>query len=514
MKYSGFVVLTCGLFSIASLAQSKERHILVEENNVENITNQKINVAQSKIEDPSVYLDSIKATFVNHKITNKIEKQWLNKLNSSDIYEEIQEDIESIDLAQIDDEYDGLTTDLLKERLQLLNEKTPFNVEYNETLEKVIKSFLKKRKRSFERLMGASEYYFPLFEEKLAKYNVPLEVKYLSIVESALNPNARSRVGATGLWQFMYATGKQYKLEVNSFVDERIDPVKSSDAAAKFMSDLYRMFGDWDLVLASYNAGPGNVTKAMRRSGEFKNYWNIRHNLPRETQNYLPAFYATMYMFEYAKEHGINADKTPIQLVETDTIAVKRAISFDQISKLLDITNEEIEFLNPTYKLKFIPYVSDKVNVVRLPIDRIGIFASNEDKIYAYVDFEESKKEKPIYNMNEMLAERSDYRSKYHTIRKGESVGIIAQKYGLTVAQLKKMNNMKSNTIYPGKKLIVGKTVVAQASASKGFYTVQKGDSLYSISRKIPGVTIARLCELNNMQNDSPIHPGMKLKIK
>ncbi|MEC4113308.1 LysM peptidoglycan-binding domain-containing protein [Myroides pelagicus] len=468
-----------------------------------------------KIEDPRVYLDSIKNTFVSYDVIDSIDYQWVNKMNTLDIYEDLQSDLEEIDLEQVDDEYDGLTTDLLKERLQILNEKTPFNVVYNETLEKVIKSFIKRRKRSFERLMGISQYYFPMFEERLSKYDVPLEVKYLSIVESALNPKARSRVGATGLWQFMYATGKQYNLEVNSFVDERMDPVKSSDASAEFLADLYRMYGDWELVLASYNAGPGNVNKAMRRSGEYENYWNIRHNLPRETQNYLPAFYATMYMFEFAEEHGMKAaEPAPVQLFETDTISVRQTITFAQLAELLDMTEEEIEFLNPTYKLKVIPYVSDKEHYVRLPIEKVGLFASNEDKIYAYVDFLDSKKEKPVYSMEEMLIEQSNYNNKYHTIKSGESVGVIAQKYGLSVSQLKRMNNMRSNMIYPGKKLIVGRTVVAHASSGKGYYTVKSGDSLYSISKKLPGVSIAKLCRLNNMEEGSMLHPGMKLKIK
>jgi membrane-bound lytic murein transglycosylase D len=463
--------------------------------------------------DPQVYLDSIKSSFVNHAAGARIEKRWLNELTNQDLFEEMEQDITEASYDNDEGEIDGLTTDLLKKRLALLNEKTPFKVEYNAALERVIKTFLKKRKRSFERLIGLSEYYFPVFEEQLSKYNVPLEVKYLTIVESALNPTARSRMGATGLWQFMYATGKQYNLDVNSFVDDRIDPLKSSEAAAKFLSDLYGVFDDWDLVLASYNAGPGNVSKAIRRSNGQKNYWNIRPNLPKETQNYLPAFYATMYIFEYAKEHGIKSESSPFQLVETDTIGVKKTISFEQISKLLDISEEEIEFLNPTYKLKQIPHVSGKNYCLRLPIDKIGLMASNEDKIYAFVDYEEAKKEKPHFSTETMLAESTNVKARYHTIKRGESVGLIAQKYGLTAAQLKSMNNLKGNLIYPGKKLLVGKSVVAQASGKGGYYTVQKGDSLYSISKKVPGVTIAKLRSLNNMNEGDPLMPGMKLRL-
>lgn len=504
MKYKGIASLICGLLSLTAIAQTQEKSNTIE---------------VKKIEDPSVYLDSIKKTFVSNSTSAKIERRWLKELASVNLFEEMEEDLTESNFDEGDIEYDGLSTELLKKRLKLLDQKTPFKVEYNESLERLIKSFLKKRKKSFERLMGLSEYYFPMFEEQLAKNNVPLEVKYLAIVESALNPSARSRVGATGLWQFMYATGKQYNLEVTSYVDDRSDPLKSSEAASKFLKDLYNVFGDWDLVLASYNAGPGNVSKAIRRSNGYTNYWNIRPNLPRETQNYLPAFYATMYIFEYAKEHGLVAKKTPFMLAQTDTIALKKNISFDQLSSLLDLPEDEITFLNPTYKLKQVPHVSGKQNFIRLPLDKIGLLASNEKKVYAYVDFVESLKEKPNFDREIAVVESTSAVSvKYHTIKKGESIGTIAGKYGQSVAELKKLNNMKSSVVYPGKKLIVGKSTVSRATAAtssskNSYYTVQKGDSLYSISKKLSGVTIAQLRSLNNMKNSDDIIPGMKLKI-
>ncbi|MGG5506965.1 MULTISPECIES: transglycosylase SLT domain-containing protein [unclassified Myroides] len=496
MNYKGVALSLISLLSFSLIAQEQTEG----------------NDFGKKEVEPQVYLDSIKASFVNHSASQRIEKLWLDELINQELYEEMNADLaDDSFFSNEDGEWDGLTTEILKERLALINEKTPFNVEYNESLERLIKSFLKKRKKSFERLLGLSEYYFPMFEEQLAKNNIPLEVKYLAIVESALNPKAVSHMGATGLWQFMYATGKQYNLEVSSFKDDRIDPLKSSEAAAKFLKDLYGIFGDWDLVLASYNAGPGNVSKAIRRSNGLTNYWNIRPNLPRETQNYLPAFYATMYIFEYAKEHGIQADSNiPMKMVQTDTVAIKRMMSFDQISKLLDVSQEELEFLNPTYKLKIIPYSSSELNFVRLPLDKAGVLVSNEEKIYAYVDFEEERKEKPNYDI--AIAQTSGVRNKYHTIRKGENVGVIAKKYGLSVVELKRMNNMKTNVIYPGKKLIVGKSTIAQASTN-GVYVVKKGDSLYSISKNLPGVTISKLRALNNMGEKSTLQPGMKLRI-
>ena len=462
---------------------------------------------------PISYLDSIKNSFVNHSTSKCIDSRWIQELTNQELFEEMEADINNVYRDESVD-YE-LSTKLLKERLSKLDEKSPFKIEYNESLERVIKSFLKNRKNSFERLMGLSDYYFPIFEEHLAKYDVPLEIKYLAIVESALNPNAKSRVGATGLWQFMYPTGKQYNLEVNSFVDERSDPIKSSEAAAKYLSDLYKIFGDWDLVLASYNAGPGNVSKAIRRSGGYSNYWNIRKNLPRETQGYLPAFFATMYMFEYAKEHGIKGHQAPVVLHETDTINVKKAISFEQVSKLLDISEEEIVFLNPTYKLKQVPYISDREMFLRLPVDKIGLFASNENAIYAYVDYEESKVEKPNYEATSVaaLTTTANTSSQYHTIRRGESLGVIASKYGMSLTQLKQMNNMRTNTIHAGKKLKVRSSGIASNSNSNSTYTVQKGDSMYSISKKYPGLTISKLQKLNNLSESDLLRPGMKLKI-
>jgi membrane-bound lytic murein transglycosylase D len=209
------------------------------------------------------YLDSIKASFVHDEIAACVDSLWLKELTNEDIFPELLNDIATID---VDKEVDyELSTELLKKRFKEMDAKSPFNIQYNPAVENVIKSFLKNRKKSFERLMAISEYYFPMFEESLAKQNVPLEIKYLSIVESALNPKAVSRVGATGLWQFMYQTGKEYNLEVDSYVDERSDPLKSSKAATQYMTNMYRIFGDWELVLASYNSGAGNVAKAIRR---------------------------------------------------------------------------------------------------------------------------------------------------------------------------------------------------------------------------------------------------------
>jgi len=331
----------------------------------------------TKVESNISYLDSIKKSFVNDAMASRVDSLWLDKLTSLDIYSDLEKDIQTINM---DDKVDyELPTELLKERLAAMDAKSPFNIEYNQGLENIIKSFLKNRKKSFEHLMAVSEYYFPLFEEAFAKQNVPLEIKYLAVVESALNPKAVSKMGATGLWQFMYETGKQYKLGIDSYVDERRDPLKSSAAAAQYMTNMFGVLNDWDLVLASYNSGPGNVSKAIRRSGGQQNYWNIRKNLPKETQGYVPAFLATMYIYEYHNEHGIKPDRAIVKHFATDTIRIKNQMTFKQISDLLDVPVAQLELLNPSYKLNVVPSYKDKSHYLRLPQEKIAVFASNEE---------------------------------------------------------------------------------------------------------------------------------------
>lgn len=476
------------------------------------------------------YLDSLKTTFVNHSTSNCIDERWLSELASIELSDNMFSDISNFN-ADTEVSYE-LSTELLKKRLAKMDAKSPFNIEYNPALENTIKAFLKNRPKAFERLMAISEYYFPMFEEHLAKYNIPLELKYLAIVESALNPRAKSRVGASGLWQFMYPTGKQYNLEVTSYVDERYDPLKATEAACQYLSSLYGIFGDWSMVLAAYNCGPGNVSKAIRRSGGSQNYWNIRKNLPKETANYVPAFLATFYIYEFKKEHGIMPKKAPLTYFETDTIMVKKQMSFKHISELLDIPVEQLEFLNPIYKLKVIPFEADEPHYLRLPKNKMGLFVSNEEKIYAYLNYLETYKEK---TKSEFIASTSkdsiasnvdstyvskpkfERKTQFHTIKSGESLGKIADKYNVSISELKKWNHIKGNTIQAGKKLKIysdKKVIVKTESKSNndGTYTVKSGDSLFSISKQFPGVSIEDIKKWNDISGDN-IQPGMKLKI-
>src|SRR5690554_666638 len=325
-------------------------------------------------------------------IAREKDSLWLKELYRSDLFEDVYNSVVNQNFDEVD--YDELPTELLKQRLKDLDARTPFRVKYNPSLESVIKHYLKNRRGSLERLMGLSEYYFPMFEAELDKHNLPLELKYLAVVESALNPQARSRVGATGLWQFMFATGKMFGLDVSSYVDERSDPIMATEAACKCLKSLNESFNDWDLALAAYNSGPGNVSKAIRRSGGMTDYWNLRSYLPRETAGYVPAFLATMYIFEYAKAHGFNTKRPDyIPYMATDTIHVKNQITLDQVAKLTSLDKEELEFLNPSYKLGIIPVVEGKDYVLRLPITAVGTFVANEAAIYDHVtkELEEEK---------------------------------------------------------------------------------------------------------------------------
>nr|WP_314865706.1 LysM peptidoglycan-binding domain-containing protein [uncultured Flavobacterium sp.] len=493
--------------------------------------------ATPKPEIKLTYLDSIKKTFVKDDLAACVDSLWLKELTNLDIYNNLTEDIQTIN---IDEKVDyELPTELLKSRLQAMDEKSPFHIEYNQGLENIIKSFLKNRKRSFERLMAVSEYYFPLFEEAFDKQNVPLEIKYLAVVESALNPKAVSRVGATGLWQFMYQTGKQYGLKIDSYVDERSDPLKASEAAAQYMKNMYAIFGDWDLVLASYNSGPGNVAKAIRRSGGQQNYWNIRKNLPQETQGYVPAFLATMYIYEYHKEHGIKPERAPIKHFATDTVMVKRQMSFKQISELIDIPVAQLQILNPSYKLNVVPSYRDQNHYLRLPQDKMAVFTSNESRIYAYVDREANLREKPFQIVRPIVSQDSvntfqrlaQAKVRYYRVKRGDNLSTIAKKYDVAVDDLKKWNNIKGNEVAYGKNLKINGTEAEQkstavakveidkkgiqkdsvAATTASFYVVQKGDNLSNIAKKF-NVTVADIQDWNKLTNNN-VQLGVSLQV-
>ena len=342
-----------------------------------------------------------------------------------------------------------LTSALLKVRLSALNDRTPFNLAYNLSLEKVINSYLRYRKRYYPALIAKAKYYFPMFEQYLDQYDIPLEMKYLAIVESALRPKIKSSVGATGLWQFMYGTGKQFDLKVSSYVDERQDPVKATIAACKYLRQLHTIFGDWDLALAAYNSGPGNVRKAIKRSGGNKNYWNIRPYLPRETAGYVPAFYATMYLFEYADKHKVYSEVPEFFNFQTDTIQIKRTITFEQISEKINVHKDVLTDLNPAYKLAIIPFIEGRNYALRLPSTKIVEFLDKEEEIYALADLADAQRENPLPKYFEM-----DKRIRYK-VRNGDFLGKIAQKFGVYITDIERWNSLKSTHLKIGQRLYI-----------------------------------------------------------
>ncbi len=326
------------------------------------------------------------------------------------------------------------------ERLQQLPYimEMPFN--------SVVKSFIEmyaKRDKQVGRMLGVgNRYYFSLFEEALERYNVPFEMRYLPIIESGLNPQATSYVGAKGLWQFMAATGKYYKLEVNSLVDERCDPIKASDAAARYLSDLYQMYGDWHLVIAAYNCGPGNVAKAIRHADGKRNYWDIYPYLPRETRNYVPIFIAANYILTYHKEHNICITEPEYELV-TDTIMVTDRVHLSQISEILSLPIEELRYLNPQYRADIIPGNTKPYSLV-LPMKDINCYAENRDTILAY---------RTELIDRQLKVEPKEASLVTYKVKSGDTLGGIASRYKVSVANLQRWNGLKSTTIRIGQTL-------------------------------------------------------------
>ena len=342
---------------------------------------------------------------------------------------------------------ENLNSDTIKNRIDRLNKKTPLDIFLSSDVEKLIKKYLKNRTDFYAKNKDKINLYFPMFEEQLQNRKIPLELKYLPIIESRLDPEAVSRVGATGLWQLMFYTGLENGLKLNSYIDERMDPLKSTIAAAKYLEKLYKIHSDWNLALASYNAGPRTISKAIKRSGGYKNYWNLRPFLPRETANYIPSFIATMYILEYAEEHGIAIKQPPNTKPKIDTIYVKNQISFEHISSFLNISKEIIKKYNPSYIHEIVP--GKNKNYITLPEKLVDSIISNEERLYAYSKSEFDKQEKPLPDLYS-IDSKIIYKIKY-----GEFLGKIAKKFGVKVSDLKRWNNLKSDAIKENQRLII-----------------------------------------------------------
>lgn len=437
--------------------------------------------------------------------------------------------------SMVDDLYVDLDSAKLKSdipdsvfiaRLKAMNSFIP--LPYNDIIKNHIVFYTQKIPHKIDLILGMSAYYLPIFEEIIDQYDLPKELRIMAVIESALNPNACSRVKARGLWQFMYRTALQYNLKINSYVDERLDPIASTHAACKYLKDSYTIFGDWALAIASYNCGAGNVNKAIRRAGS-RDFWKIYPYLPRETRGYVPSFVAALYTLNYYKEHKI-VPRAISMPAHVDTFMIHKPLHFGQISEVVGVTVEELQNLNPQYIKQIIPG-SPEGMVLNLPYQYTTTFVNNEDSIYTYKDslffnpiiFKETKGNNLASSSSG--SERST--SYTHIVRKGETLGGIAMKYGVKLSDLQRWNHTKS-------KISIGQTIVIHGKRSSSsddepsyasapqtkksggyvYYTVRRGDTLWGISRKFEGVTLNDILELNGLTKNSKIAPGKKLKIK
>lgn len=407
-------------------------------------------------------------------------------------------------------------------RIENLNLHTPINLEYNEHVKAFINVYAKRGRKQTARMLGLKEIYFPLFEELLDKYNLPLELKYLAIVESALNPTAGSRAGAKGLWQFMYSTGKRYGLKVNSLVDDRFDPYKATEAAVRHLRDLYKIYNNWELALAAYNSGPGNVNRAIRRSGGVKDYWAIWPFLPKETRGYVPAFIAVNYIFNYNIEHNIYPVNPGIIADGIDSVTVRDVLAFDQISEYLNIDKEDLSFLNPAYKQGIIPATATENYILRLPREKVGYYLDSEYDLYNFKSKEGIEKEKLLVQIKK-AKERT-----IHIVRSGENLGFIARQYRTSVRRLKSWNGMRNSRIYPGQKLVVfmgSDSGYSRKNKSKKkrkgisfsdkkyrYHIIQSGDTLWDLARKYDS-SVSKIKKWNRITNSYRLKLGEKLII-
>lgn len=338
---------------------------------------------------------------------------------------------------------------------------TVMEMPYNEIVRKFIDMYAGRLRNQVSFMLSASNFYMPIFEEALDAYNLPLELKYLPIIESALNPSAVSRAGASGLWQFMIGTGKIYGLESNSLIDDRRDPIKASWAAARYLKDLYGIYHDWNLVIAAYNCGPGNINKVIRRSGGETDYWSIYNYLPRETRGYVPAFIAANYVMTYYCDHNICPMETNIP-ANTDTVQVNKNLHFEQIADLCHVSLEEIKSLNPQYKKELIPGES-KPYTLRLPQSSVSTFIDRQDTIYAHRADELFKNRRTVAVKEKSASGRRSSSARgsggatYYKIRKGDNLGSIARKYGVSVKDLQRWNGLRGTNIGAGKRLKIYK---------------------------------------------------------
>lgn len=412
------------------------------------------------------------------------------------------------------------------ERIKAMN--SFIDLPYNDVVRNYIVLYSEKMDAKMGQILGLCSYYMPIIEEIFDEHDIPLELKAMAVIESSLNPTAVSRAGAKGMWQFMYSTAKIYGLDINSFVDERLDPVKAAHAAAEYLKDSYNIFGDWNLAIASYNCGAGNVNRAIRRSGGKRAFWDIYPYLPRETRGYVPAFVGALYTMTYYKEHGI--EPQPVAMpVHVDTFRINKMLHFKQVSELTGVPAGDLRNLNPQYKHDIVPG-NDKEYILRIPYNYTNAFIDSEDSLYTY-------KAEEYFNpvVIKKIKDGGDGERIVHRVRSGEVLGKIAIRYRVSVSQIKRWNNLRSDNIRIGQRLVIYRGGTAPAStastasakqearpnpagkstvpmdADYTVYTVKSGDSLYLIAKDYPGVSAQNIMDFNGI--GSNIKPGMKIRI-
>jgi membrane-bound lytic murein transglycosylase D len=421
------------------------------------------------------------------------------------------------------DEVPTYAPEVYRQRLLELDERTPFKLTYNDQVQAYIDMYAVRKRDQTARMLGLAQQYFPIFEQALDRYGLPQELKYLAVVESALYPGARSRAAAVGLWQFMIGTGKLYGLRVDSYVDERCDVYKSTDAACRYLKDLHDAFGNWELALAAYNCGPGNVNKAVRRAGGTMDYWKIYNHLPRETRGYVPAFIAVNYIFNHAADHNIYPVIPNYCAYEIDTIQVNYPLELDKLAAITGANPQELRDLNPMFKEGIVPVMKESATVY-IPESLVAAFIQNEDTISRSYVVDTSAPAPAT-----MTASRSTGKAYTHTVRRGESLGLIAQRHHVSVSDLRAWNHLRGNLIHTGQRLVLHREEPASATASATpkhatkdagdqgteyiYHTIQPGDTLWGIAQNYPGVTVEDLKRLNGDMNTRHLSVGEKIKI-
>ena len=532
-RISHIIILTLAILALASPRTSGQSKKTLRKNNTELLTkvdslSRALDSLKVKMARDSAYLGMMEENdkknaagldpedYTPEMIDSLLSDWYLKRQQLDTAFRFAAVDMDSVNLVS------NVPDSVLTRRLEEMN--SYITLPFNQTVKNYIVLYSQKMPSKMSTILGMCQHYMPIFEEVFNKYGLPEELKYMAVIESALNPTAVSRAGAKGMWQFMHRSAKYYGLEIDSYVDERLDPVKSADAAARYLKDSYNLFGDWNLAISAYNCGPGNVSKAIRRANGKLDFWAVYDYLPRETRGYMPAFVGAMYAINYAKECGITAAETGLP-PQVDTIMIRKNVHFQQISDVAGVPMDIIKALNPQYIKEVIPG-DKKAYCLRLPYNYTSSFLANEDSVYAY-KCDELLKPKTLVDKG---IRSTDGRSSIvYTVKSGDYLGKIASRYKVSVNQIKAWNALSGNNLRIGQKLYIygrstksssAKTTPSESSSkskpstdASGYeiYVVKSGDSLYKIANLYDGVSAEDIMKANKI--GTRINPGMKLRI-